>query len=544
MDPNYQQALAELRANFERDDLVKARAVLHCFPWQTKQLKRVFFELGRLNPEKACCLLASMLANDDPDSPESKLLFPALVEQLEKVTAFSKVLALAQSHEHTLLLPLMLTRLTPQRLGDFCKALGQRPALDSSLVEHLNLIEEEKQLILLLMMNLRPSPIAVEVAALLKPLTTPENLATLCDLVGLDAETDLHLNLVFDEVINSLDPAELVSLLNLKHSDPRGKAMARLAALDEDALEALCNQLGPDHDEDAQIHALNVLAEIGSAKAIGDIKALLFRHPENPNIRFAAYEALGRMPMEEMPHLLASGLEDEDDSVRLVVIKAIDRHYTPQLAQGLARIIQLKDEQALRVIGLIISAQCEHIFADLLSDAFFCRFSVSYLAKSVHTSIREHFLALLEDLGHDSLAADIRAALPMEVANKPLVYAVDDSQMILTIYRNMLHQLGCEVFTFADPMKAIKGVAQKTPALIFTDLNMGKVSGLQLIQNLRLRHDHQELPIYLVTTQSTESDHRAARDLGANGTLNKPFSSQDLTAILEAHHCLPGNQRS
>lgn len=49
-------------------------------------------------------------------------------------------------------------------------------------------------------------------------------------------------------------------------------------------------------DPDVQIHSLNVLGDIGDPAAIAPIRKLLHSHPENPNVRFAAYEALGLYP--------------------------------------------------------------------------------------------------------------------------------------------------------------------------------------------------------------------------------------------------------
>jgi len=64
------------------------------------------------------------------------------------------------------------------------------------------------------------------------------------------------------------------------------------------------------------IHSLNVLGDIGDEAAIPAIRSLLHNQPEDANVRFAAYEALGNLPVGKGAFVLAAGLEDPDSSVR------------------------------------------------------------------------------------------------------------------------------------------------------------------------------------------------------------------------------------
>jgi CheY-like chemotaxis protein len=114
-----------------------------------------------------------------------------------------------------------------------------------------------------------------------------------------------------------------------------------------------------------------------------------------------------------------------------------------------------------------------------------------------------------------------------------LVFAVDDSRMILNIYRSVLHNIGCEPVLFEFPADAIKQVKNQKPDLVFTDLNMPEINGLDLTRSIRQLYKPYELPIIMVTTQNDCQDMEKAHASGINAVLHKPFNEQTLRAALE-----------
>ena len=108
------------------------------------------------------------------------------------------------------------------------------------------------------------------------------------------------------------------------------------------------------------------------------------------------------------------------------------------------------------------------------------------------------------------------------------VFAVDDSKMILNIYRSVLHNLGCEPLLFEFPALAIEAAKTSKPDLIFTDLNMPNISGVDLTKTIRRIYSKDELPIIMVTTQNEGQDNEAAYKAGINAILHKPFNEMSL----------------
>ena len=111
----------------------------------------------------------------------------------------------------------------------------------------------------------------------------------------------------------------------------RNAAKQRLRDMGGKAVPVLIGNLHHD-DPDLLIHTLNVLGETGDESAIVPIRKLLHNEPKDANVRFAAYEALGMLPVEKGAFALAQGLSDPVENVRAAAAAAIDRNYSTMLA--------------------------------------------------------------------------------------------------------------------------------------------------------------------------------------------------------------------
>jgi CheY-like chemotaxis protein len=157
------------------------------------------------------------------------------------------------------------------------------------------------------------------------------------------------------------------------------------------------------------------------------------------------------------------------------------------------------------------------------------------LGFEAHEAVRTHFQKLLRAEGFIELADKLdqgAAAAPKRETLK--VFAVDDSRMILNIYRSVLHKLGLEPQLYEFPAEAIKEVRRLRPDVILTDLNMPDISGIELTQQVRQWFNTEQMPIVMVTTQNESQDNEAALAAGVNRILNKPFTEKTIGQALEA----------
>jgi two-component system chemotaxis response regulator CheY len=68
---------------------------------------------------------------------------------------------------------------------------------------------------------------------------------------------------------------------------------------------------------------------------------------------------------------------------------------------------------------------------------------------------------------------------------------------------------------------------------MITDINMPKMSGLELIQNTRALPGFRFMPILVLTSESQQSRREEAKRLGATGWLVKPVGGADLLKIIK-----------
>ena len=70
--------------------------------------------------------------------------------------------------------------------------------------------------------------------------------------------------------------------------------------------------------------------------------------------------------------------------------------------------------------------------------------------------------------------------------------------------------------------------------LVITDQKMpGMVDGLSVIRQLRALPEYQNVPILMLTMETTEEMKNAARKAGATGWINKPFTPISLVTIAQ-----------
>jgi len=74
--------------------------------------------------------------------------------------------------------------------------------------------------------------------------------------------------------------------------------------------------------------------------------------------------------------------------------------------------------------------------------------------------------------------------------------------------------------------------------LIITDINMPDINGLELVRFVRGNPQYQEIPLLIISTQSSERDRDRGLKLGADGFLAKPFTPEELRHAVT--QCLSG----
>jgi two-component system cell cycle response regulator DivK len=114
-----------------------------------------------------------------------------------------------------------------------------------------------------------------------------------------------------------------------------------------------------------------------------------------------------------------------------------------------------------------------------------------------------------------------------------VILVVDDSEDVRNLYRLTLETAGYQVIQASDGKEAIRAAAVSDPDVILMDLNMPDVDGLVATAALRSIATLKHVPIVAMTAYPGTLPRQKALAAGCNAYLEKPFSLEGLTAILQ-----------
>jgi two-component system chemotaxis response regulator CheY len=111
----------------------------------------------------------------------------------------------------------------------------------------------------------------------------------------------------------------------------------------------------------------------------------------------------------------------------------------------------------------------------------------------------------------------------------PNVLIVDDSSTMRKIITRSLRQAGLvvdEIFEAGDGIEGLSALNDNKVDLILSDINMPNMDGLEFIRSLRGKG--YKVPIVMITTEGGEDVINEALASGANGSIRKPFTPEQL----------------
>jgi len=111
------------------------------------------------------------------------------------------------------------------------------------------------------------------------------------------------------------------------------------------------------------------------------------------------------------------------------------------------------------------------------------------------------------------------------------ILIVDDKDMMRDSLSIAVTRAGHKAVTTEDPTQALELVRLHRPSCIITDLKMPKMDGIELLQ--KVKAEHSDTPIILMTAFATISTAVQAMKLGAFDYVQKPFESDEILVVVE-----------
>jgi CheY-like chemotaxis protein len=115
------------------------------------------------------------------------------------------------------------------------------------------------------------------------------------------------------------------------------------------------------------------------------------------------------------------------------------------------------------------------------------------------------------------------------------ILIVDDSNIIRNHCRIVLQKAGYEVIEAWDAAQARAALKQQEIAFVLCDLNIPGMSGLELIEAMRMVPKFAKLPAAIFTAESNPNLLKRAERAGVTHWLLKPYKAEELVNLVNKH---------
>ena len=114
------------------------------------------------------------------------------------------------------------------------------------------------------------------------------------------------------------------------------------------------------------------------------------------------------------------------------------------------------------------------------------------------------------------------------------ILIVDDDPTIRKLIATTLEDVsGYRLQEAGDGLEAVERALQVRPQIVFLDIDMPRVNGIEACRRLRSDPATAEATIVMLTGDADDSAERSAHDAGADLFLTKPFSPLHLLRLVD-----------
>jgi CheY-like chemotaxis protein len=109
----------------------------------------------------------------------------------------------------------------------------------------------------------------------------------------------------------------------------------------------------------------------------------------------------------------------------------------------------------------------------------------------------------------------------------------EDDPTIQKLIRISLRATGHDIHIASDGAEGMMLIERLRPHLVFTDVSMPSMDGIQLCTALRAQTELAHIPIVIMTASGSRSDLNEVMRQDTLAVILKPFSTQDLRRMIE-----------
>jgi two-component system cell cycle response regulator DivK len=115
---------------------------------------------------------------------------------------------------------------------------------------------------------------------------------------------------------------------------------------------------------------------------------------------------------------------------------------------------------------------------------------------------------------------------------KEQILIVEDNPLNMRLIEMTLRPKGYRLLGATDGEKALDMAIKEKPDLIIMDIQLPKVSGLEVTKRLRQMPAFDHIPIIAVTAHAMKGDEAEIIDAGCDAYLPKPINTRQLPVVI------------
>ena len=104
------------------------------------------------------------------------------------------------------------------------------------------------------------------------------------------------------------------------------------------------------------------------------------------------------------------------------------------------------------------------------------------------------------------------------------VMVVEDNELNMKLFNDLLEANGYEVIQTRDGLSALELARKHKPDLILMDIQLPEISGLEITKMLKSDAELKSIPVIAVTAFAMKGDEEKIREGGCEGYIAKPIS--------------------
>ena len=115
---------------------------------------------------------------------------------------------------------------------------------------------------------------------------------------------------------------------------------------------------------------------------------------------------------------------------------------------------------------------------------------------------------------------------------KEKILIVEDNPQNMRLIEMVLKAKGYALLKATDGEEALDVALRKRPDLILMDIQLPKLSGLEVTRRLRKTSAFSHIPIIAITAYAMKGDKEKVIESGCDAYLSKPFHTHELTEVI------------